>query len=144
MKKSTRNQIITIFIMLMFLGSSLTFAIMSAFPSGQSVTNWMARIVIYINGEMYTIPSDVGIINNETRAKVYTGNSDGYIFKTVSEDVTLKDFFDTWGKTFNSTCILDYCNTNTSSVILYVNRVENPDYELYKIQNNNLIEIDYR
>lgn len=117
---------------------------MSAFPNEQNVTNWAARIVIYINGEIYSIPSDVGIVNNETKAKVYTGNSDGLIFKTVSEDVTLKDFFDTWGKTFNNTCILDYCNTNTSSVVLYVNRVENPDYELYKIQNNNLIEIDYR
>ncbi len=144
MKKSTKNQIITVFVLLIFLGSSLTFAIMSAFPNEQNVTNWAARIVIYINGEIYPIPSDVGIVNNETRAKVYTGNSDGVIFKTVSEDVTLKDFFDTWDKTFNSTCILDYCNTNTSSVVLYVNRVENPDYELYKIQNNNLIEIDYR
>lgn len=144
MKRSTKNQIITIFVLLIFLGSSLTFAIISAFPSEQSNTSWVARIVIYINGEIYPIPSDIGIVNNETKAKVYTGNSDGFIFKTVSDDVTLKDFFDIWGKTFNSTCILDYCNTNTSSVVMYVNRVVNPDFELYKIQNNNLIEIDYR
>jgi len=144
MKKSTKNQIITVFVLIIFLGSSLTFAIISAFPNEQNSVNWAARIIIYINGEVYQIPSDTGIVNNETKAKVYTGNTQGIIFKTVSDDVTLKDFFDVWSKTFNSTCILEYCNTNTSSVMLYVNRVENPDFELYKIKNNDIIEIDYR
>ena len=134
----------------MFLGSSLTFAIISAFPSGQNTEGWKARIIIVINGEQYPIPADVGIINNETKAKVFTLNSEGIISKSVNEDVTLKDFFDVWNQTFNSNCILEYCNTNTSSMKMYLwdysnsKWVENSDYELYIIKNNDVILIDYR
>jgi hypothetical protein len=134
----------------MFLGSSLTFAIISAFPSGQNTANWAAEIIIVINGNQYPIPSDIGIAGNETKGKIFTGNINGTIYKTVSDNVKLKDFFDTWGKTFNSTCVLDYCNTNTSSMKMYVwdysnsKWVENYDYELYTINNNDVIMIDYR
>jgi hypothetical protein len=131
----------------MFLGSSLTYAIMFAFPSESNTAGWRARIIIVINGEQHPISADVGV-TNETKAKVYTGNTDGVISKSVSEDVTLKDFFDVWNKTFNSNCILDYCNTNTSSMKMYLwennNWVENSDYELYTIKNNDVIMIDYR
>jgi len=149
-KKATRNQIITIFILLIFLGSSLTYAIIAAFPSGQNTSSWQAKIIIVVNGEQYPIPTDTGIVNNETNAKIYTGNTDGIIYKTVSGDVTLKDFFGVWNKTFNSTCILGYCNTNTSSMKMYLwdysnsKWVENSDYELYTIKNNDVIMIDYR
>jgi hypothetical protein len=144
LKKATKNQIITVFVLLIFLGSSLTFAIISAFPNETNAAGWRARIVIAIFGESYPIPGDVGIINNETKAKVFTISTDGIVSKGVSEDVTLKDFFDVWDKTFNSTCILDYCNTNTSSMVMYVNGKENTDYELYTIKNNDVIIIDYR
>ena len=132
------------FVLLIFLGSSLTFAIISAFPNETNAAGWRARIVIVIFEESYPIPGDVGIINNETEAKVFTISTDGIISKGVSEDVTLKDFFDVWDKTFNSTCILDYYNTNTSSMVMYVNGKENTDYELYAIKNNDVIIIDYR
>lgn len=128
----------------MFLGSSLTFAIISAFPSEQNITKWAARIVIVIFGELYPIPADVGIINNETKAKVFTLNSEGIISKSVNEDVTLKDFFEVWNQTFNSTCILDYCNNANNSMRMYVNGKENLDYELYVIKNNDIVVIDYR
>jgi len=127
----------------MFLGSSLTFAIISAFPNEQNITGWRARVVIVIFQELYPIPADMGV-TNETKAKVYTISTDGIISKSVAEDVTLKDFFEVWGQTFNSTCILDYCNTNTSSMVMYVNGKENTDYELYTIKNNDVIIIDYR
>lgn len=147
MKRATKNRIITIFIILMFVGSSLTFAIISAVPSGQSAGGWKAGIIIVINGEQYPIPSDIGISNNETTGKVYTGNTDGVVYKTVPGDVKLKDFFDTWGNAFNSTCILNYCNTNTSSMKMYVwsgKWIENYDYNLYVIKSGDNILIDYR
>ena len=150
MKRSTKNRIITVFVLLIFLGSSLTFAIISAFPTQQNTANWIARIIIVINGDSYPIPSNIGIVNNETNAKIYTGNTNGVIYKTVSEDVTLKDFFDVLGQTFNSTCILDYCNTNISSMVMYLwdysssKWVENSGYELYAIKNNDVIMVDYR
>lgn len=150
MKRSTKNRIITIFIILIFLGSTAAFSILSTFQTGQGNANWVAKIAIIINGDQYPIPSDVGVVNNETKSKVYTASTDGLIYKTVSGDVTLKDFFNTWSKTFNSTCILDYCNTNTSSMKMYVwdssnsKWVENYDYELYTIKSNDVIMIDYR
>jgi hypothetical protein len=107
-------------------------------------------LIIVINGDQYPIPSDVGIVGNETTGKVFTGNTNGVIYKTVSGDVTLKDFFDTWDQTFNNTCIMSYCNTNTSSVKIYVWQASgskwaaNNDYELYTIQNLDNILIDYR
>lgn len=145
MKRSTKNRIITIFILLIFVGSTAAFSLLNAFNSGQgNIVNWRARIVILIFEEQYPIPTGIGIVNNETKAKVYTTSTDGIIYKTVSEDVTVKDFFDVWGQTFNSTCILDYCNTNTSSMVMYVNEVLNNEYELYTIKNNDVIIIDYR
>jgi len=148
MKKATKNRIITMFIILIFLGSTAAFSLLNAFGSDQqNVANWKARILIFTFGEQYLIPADIGV-NNETKSKVYTLSTDGIIYKSVSEDVTLKDFFDVWGQTFNSTCILDYCNTNTSSMRMYIyrgeNKVENSDYELYVINNNDVIIIDYR
>lgn len=143
MKRATKTRIITIFILLMFLGSSITYAIISAFPNENTVSGWGAQLVIVIFGEQYPIPAEIGY-TNESKAKVYTTSTDGILYKSISEDVTLKDFFDAWNKTLNSTCILDYCNTNTSSMVMYVNGKGNFDYEYYIIKNNDIIVIDYR
>jgi len=143
MKRATKTRIITIFILLMFLGSSMTYAIISAFPNENTVSGWRAQLVIVIFGDLYPIPTDIGY-TNESKAKVYTTAPDGILYKSVDEGVTLKDFFNVWGKNFNSTCILDYCNTNTSSMVMFVNSKESSDYEYYIIQNNDVIVIDYR
>lgn len=143
MKRETKNRIVTIFILLMFLGSSITYAIISAFPTESTGSQWKAQLYIVIFGDQYTIPANIGY-TNESVAKVYTMSAEGILYRNDSEDVTLKDFFNTWGKTFNSTCILDYCNTNTSSMAMFVNGKANFDFEYYKIQNNDTIIIDYR
>ena len=144
MKRSTKNRILTIFIILIFIGSTAAFSILSSFENRQENNiNWKAQIVILIFGEVYPIPANIGV-NNETKAKVYTLSTDGIIYKSTNEDVTLKDFFEVWGQTFNSTCILDYCNNENNSVVLFVNGKENSEYELYKINNNDFIIIDYR
>jgi hypothetical protein len=144
MKNSTKKQLITIIILVAMLGGSIAYAIIAAVPSSNQVqSNWRAQIAIVIFNEQYPIPADIGV-TNQTTAKVFTTNSDGIIYKTGTEDVMLKDFFDEWGQKFNSTCILDYCNTNTSSMRMYVNNKENMDYELYIIKNGDFILIDYR
>jgi hypothetical protein len=132
---------------LVIIFSAITFTLISAFPSQNITAQWQARIIITINEEQYPIPSDIGIVGNEIKGKVFTGNANGIIYKNVSENVTLKDFFDTWGKVFNNTCILDYCNTKTSSFKMYIwngKWVENSDYESYVIKDKDNILIDYR
>jgi hypothetical protein len=144
-KRSTKNRIITIFLLLIFLGSTAAFSLLSAFRNEQqNIEGWRARIAIVIFEEVYPIPANIGIVDNETKAKVFTTDSNGFISKSVSEDITLKDFFDIWGQNFNSTCILDYCNSGNNSMVMYVNGNENSDYELYAIKNNDMIVIDYR
>lgn len=144
MRKSTKKQITTVFILLIFLASSVTYAIISAVPSGNSAAGWQAQLIIVIFGEQYPVPSNVGVAGNETTGKIYTISTDGVLYKSVEGDVALKDFFDAWGQTFNSTCILTYCNTNTSSVAMFVNDKANFEYENYIIQRNDFIVIDYR
>jgi hypothetical protein len=143
MKKSTKKQIITIFILFAFLGSSLTYAFISAFPTQQQEEFWAARLSIVIFNGLEQIPAGVGV-TNETREKLYTLNFDNIIYKDTDEDVKLRDFFKIWGENFNSTCILDYCNNGNYSMRMYVNNVENFDYELYVIKNRDDIIIDYR
>ena len=144
MKTSTKKQIITIIILVAMLGGSVAYAIIAAVPSSNQVQpNWGAQIAIVIFNEQYPIPADIGV-TNQTTAKVFTTSSDGIIYKIGTEDVMLKDFFDEWGQKFNSTCILDYCNNENSSMRMYVNNKESMDYELYVIKNGDFILIDYR
>ncbi|NIO45098.1 MAG: hypothetical protein GTN36_06140 [Candidatus Aenigmarchaeota archaeon] len=144
MKKSTKKKIFAIFIVLAFLGSGLISAFLYTTPSQNQVqVDWGARLAITTFGDLYPIPAGVGV-TNETTDKLFTLNSDGIIYKTGEESATLVEFFEIWGENFNSTCILEYCNTENHSMRMYVNNVENFDYELYTIKNNDFILIDYR
>ena len=122
---------------------------MSAFPTENGVqSNWRARLVIIVFGESVEIPASTGVTNETIRSKLFTLSNDGIIYKQGSEDVTLGDFFKIWDKTFNSTCILEYCNNANSSMRMYIytedKQVENFEYENYLIKNNDIIIIDYR
>jgi hypothetical protein len=147
MKRATKNRIITIFILLTFLGSSVTYAIISAIPSGDTSSGWMAQLVILVPGyeqQGYPIPADIGYVGNQSTANVFTRSTDGILYKSTIDDVTIKDFFEVWGKTFNSTCILDYCNTNNSYVTMFVNKKINQQFENYVIQDRDQIIIYYK
>jgi hypothetical protein len=147
MKRSTKKQIITWIVLLTFGGSIVTTAI-SMFPSSSNQQtiqrDWAARLNIVINNELYTIPAGVGVTGNKTTAKLFTTSNDGIMYKTGEGDATLKDFFTILGQNFNETCIFEFCNTNTSSMRMYVNNVQNTNYELYTIKNGDSILIDYR
>ncbi len=144
MKKSTKKQIFAIFIIIAFLGSGLIGAVLYTSPSQNQVqAEWAAVLGIVIFNELQPIPAGVGI-TNETRAKLFTLNSDGVIFKTGEESATLGEFFEIWNENFNSSCILEYCNNENHSIRMYVNNIENFQYELYTIKNRDRILIDYR
>ena len=110
MRKSTKKKLMGIFISLAFLASIITGAISFVLPTENQQNVWAVRLEIVVFNELQEIPSEVGVVNNETREKLFTLNYDNIIYKTVDEDATLKEFFEIWGETFNSTCILDYCN----------------------------------
>jgi hypothetical protein len=143
MRKSTKKKIMSISIAVAFLASIITTALSFVIPTENQQDVWVARISIVIFNELQYIPAEVGVMN-ETREKLFTLNSDNIIYKVTDENVNLKDFFDIWGETFNSTCILDYCNNENHSMVMYVNNVLNTDYQYYVIQNMDDIIIDYR
>jgi len=144
MKKSTKKQLITAFILIMFLGSGFIGALLYAFPSTTNTTGWYAGLFIVIHEQVQQIPAGVGVISDETREKLYTLDYNNIIFKDTDEDATLGEFFDIWNETFNSNCILDYCNNENHSMRMYVNDIENFEYEFYVIKNRDTIIIDYR
>jgi hypothetical protein len=143
MRKSTKKKIMSIAIAVAFLASILTTALSFVIPTENQQGTWAARLSIVIYNELQYIPADVGVTDG-TREKLFTLNADNIIYKSTNEDASLKDFFDIWGETFNSTCILDYCNSGNHSMRMYVNGVENKNYQYYIIQNMNEIIIDYR
>ena len=144
MKKSTKKQILSLLIVIAFLGSSFTYALMSTIPTDNQVqSDWVARVRIVINGELQYLPAGLGV-DNQTTAKLFTTSDNNLIYKTGTDDARLSELFAIWGKNFNSTCILGYCNTNTSSMRMYINNAENFDYEMYRIKNGDDILIDYR
>jgi len=62
--------------------------------------------------------------------------------------VTIGDFFETLGITFNRTCIIiqiegSYCNTAGKNVSFYVNGIENSEFEDYEIKDLDKILVSY-
>jgi hypothetical protein len=143
MKKTTKKQILSLFILIAFIGSSITFALLNTFSTQNPEDVWVARISIVIFEELQTIPADVGVYNN-TKDKLYTIAADNLVYKNTDEDVMLKDFFEIWEENFNYTCILEHCNNENNTMRMYVNSLENFDYELYTIKDKDHVIIDYR
>ena len=138
----------TIIILFAFVGSSVAFALISAFPSENQVqADWGASIVIRIFNERYTVPAEIGV-TNQSRAKLFTISPDGKIYKTGTEDANLGDFFKIWNETFNGTCILDYCNNENNSLMMYAWKdgkwTLNYEYENYVLKNGDTVLIDYK
>jgi hypothetical protein len=143
MKKSAKKKIMAAVISIAFLASIATTAITFMIPTNNQQETWVARVSVLIFNELQTIPAGLGIGNNTT-GKIYTLNYDNIIYKNTNETVRLSDVFELWGEQFNSTCIMNYCNNGNNSMVMYVNRVVNTDYELYVIKNQDDIIIDYR
>jgi len=141
MRKSTQKKLMSIFILLMFGGSSLAYAVISAIPRDSTAT-WVAHLSIVINDQQYEVPV-VGFSNNQPTARVFTADESGILYKSVNAPVTLGDFFGAWDKTFNSTCIIDHCNTNTSTVTMFVNGKVNDQFQNYIVQSGDYISIVY-
>jgi len=144
MNQKTKKQLITVIILFVLVGSSSIGVFIYAVPSENQVqTDWRALLSIRISNEEYPIPAGIGYTNT-SRAKFFTINTDNIIYKTGTDDAKLVEFFNIWNETFNSTCIISYCNTNTSTIRMYVNNVESYLYENYVIKNGDFIIIDYR
>lgn len=138
MKKTTQKQIFSLFLIVAFVGSTITFAILNTTNTQEEEDIWVVRVSVVIFGDLQTIPEDL------KGEKIFTIAADNLIYKNVEGNVMLREVFDMWGENFNQTCIMNYCNIANNSMRMYVNDKENFDYDLYTIKKQDNIVIDYR
>lgn len=136
------------------------------YPLSKTPIHWHAYLKIFVNGQEKYIPDNIGVsIGNllDTSIGMDAGMSplhtheggDEYSIKgrrlhmenldpgRKPETLTLGYFFKVWGKTFNSTCILDVCNTGNKTVKMTVNGNPNTDYNNYFLRDDDQIIIRY-
>lgn len=108
--------------------------------------HWHADLAIWIKGERVTIPADIGL--GGIHADTHTHKENDQIHLEISRPVRLSDtrlgkFFETWGKQFNSQCILEVCNGIEGTVLMTVNGEENTEFANYHMKDGDQIEIRY-
>src|ERR687886_84337 len=82
-----------------------------------------AHIDIFINGQPYTIPSQVGIVPGKCIYWLHTHDDSGiiHIESPVTRNFTVGQFFDIWKKKFSNMQIFDNIANGTNSMSVYVN-----------------------
>lgn len=103
------------------------------------------RVTILIKGKQETIPANVGLAGS-VHQPVHTHATDNILHWEVNsptvENMQLGYFFNrVWRKTFNSQCILDYCNGPSGTLKMYVNEVENTEFDHYMPRDGDEIKI---
>ena len=126
-------------------------------PTGPIHYHPQLRIVI--NGETRPVPTNIGIgpqyadnpyyHGGMQMTSIHTHDSSGTLHWEIMNrapkdgELQLGAFFDIWGKTFNETCLFDYCNTDEKQVTMTVNGKENKQFGNHTIQGNERIVIRY-
>ncbi len=84
-----------------------------------------AHLDIFIHGRIQTVPSDIGIIDNECIYWMHTHDDTGIIHIESPEkrNFTLGEFFDIWNQNFSSSQIFDNTvdGSSNSTLNVYVN-----------------------
>lgn len=99
---------------------------------------------ISIDGIKQEIPKDIGVISFFCMRPLHTHDDAGiiHIESRIIRDFTLGDFFTIWDKTFNRSCIFDYCS-DKGNLTVYVNGIKNEDYETLILRDQDKIRIEY-
>lgn len=110
--------------------------------------HWHSQLSISIKGQKQEVPANIGIGGGRIMGSTHTHDTSGEIHLekqglVTKNDISLGQFFKTWGKQFNSSCILDSCNGPDGTVKLTVNGKENAEFENYSMKDKDKIEIKY-
>jgi hypothetical protein len=107
-----------------------------------------AHLDIFINGELATVPSQIGI-NSDAGCLYWLHTHDDrgviHIEAPIKREFTLGNFFDIWGQVFNNTHLLDDEDTN-NTISIYVNGIKVPtdmDYRSINLNAHDEIAIVY-
>lgn len=88
----------------------------------QLVSHIHAHLDIFINGQPYTIPSQIGI-TDKCFYWLHTHDESGviHIESPVAKDYTIGQFFNIWNKKFSNSQILDNIVNGKNTLNVYVN-----------------------
>lgn len=108
--------------------------------------HWHPHLSIVVRGEEVVIPTNIGLSGEHN--PMHTHDTDGIIHLEYEgvvreEDIRLGKFFELWGVPFSKTQIMEYENTEEEQVRMFVNGEENFEYEDYRMQHEDEIEIRY-
>lgn len=115
----------------------------------QNGLHWHPNLSIFIKGEQKLLDDGIGL--GAVHQPMHTHTEDykeGVVHMEMKgvvskDDTKLGEFFQVWGKKFNSQCILDQCATESGKLKMTVNSQENAEYENYLMKDSDKIEIRY-
>lgn len=92
----------------------------------QAVFHIHAHLDIYINGQPFTVPASIGIIQNKCLYWLHTHDTSGiiHIEAPYFRSFTLGEFFDIWNKPFSNNGIFDNAVQGSNTLKVFVNGVE--------------------
>ncbi len=100
---------------------------------------------IYANGERIEIPVDVGIAGYSAHQPLHIHEADNKVH-VESDDTrayTLGNFFQVWRKSFNSTCVLDYCSDGVKKITMKINGAESKEFGEHVLKDGEIIEVRF-
>lgn len=108
-----------------------------------------ATISVTISGNNVAIPTDVGIQDSDCpngMRGVHTHDDSGVIHIETpgAMDAPVGAFFHVWGENFDENRLLNKEANDANEVVMFVNGVQNDDYEHYVMQDGDVIDIEYR
>ena len=105
---------------------------------------------IIIDGNIVEIPANVGIEDsycpNGMRG-IHTHDSTGKLHVEIPDsdyNATVGAFFEIWGMEFDENHILNKVANEENEVVMFVNGIQNDDYENYVMEDGDQIEIRYQ
>lgn len=103
-----------------------------------------AKLEIIIGGERQTIPANIGILPGIMRP-IHTHSADNEIHLEgpCQREFKLGEFFEIWGKKFSSNGIFDK-DSNSGTLTMLVNGIENNEFENYIIKDGDDIVIEFK
>lgn len=101
-------------------------------------------LTIRLKGERVEIPENTGI-DSDCMHPIHTHDNSGTLHLEFPKprDVRLKEFFEIWGKRFDSQCIFEHCNGSEGTVKMTVNGQPNTEFGEYVMHDHDQIEIMY-
>lgn len=102
------------------------------------------NLEIEILGERQTIPVNIGISEKGMRV-IHTHDSSGELhIESPSQHLFyLDNFFTIWGQQYSSECIRNRCNDEVYKWSIFVNGVEQDDFENIPLFDNDRIRMVY-